>query len=671
MKAPADVVAAVSLAIAAGALRVRPVGASDMGWHLSGGRAVLEAGARVYDDPLTVDATAQFANNSWLFDGVAYGLWGLGGAPALALLAGLCAMVATLVTWRIAADVLGPAGRWRAVALTAASAGVASVRFFPRPQLVFLVCLALAIWMTRRALRAQGREQLAWATALCAVVAVWAQCHLSVFIAPFVVAGSANRWPARRLWPFAVVVAALPFTGAEGFGILDQVFGYSGGDAASSIHDTQPMYWAWIVPPDGPEILLMEILLGAGVIGSVRRRSLPLLPFCLAALGVLLTLKTHRFISAGGILVVPWVAEVWRPTAARAGDAALAAVAIAGGLFTAAQGWTPGMGLDRREIAVDLLGAADALGLEGEGFTDYDLGGWMGFERYGDARVYIDARTLVFHEDSRYFAQRAALADPAAFAMLDRRYAFDWVAIPRRAPTCGALARSVGWSPMFVDETRVLFVRGADPRRLQKIDPCVADQHLLSSCRQDPEGAAAWRADIEQLVRVTPGAAWASRMGAALYTGCGVPDPVETARHLEAARAAEPDHDELAWLGGKLALAGGDIAGAIEWFATAGPDDMRSHATRATLLLESGRTAEARTLAQDVIERMVDETPPALRGVLAVACLETGDVRCAADQALRGALRGDRRSADLLARDEIAAILTEDQRTLADLATKK
>jgi hypothetical protein len=59
---------------------------------------------------------------------------------------------------------------------------------------------------------------------------------------------------------------------------------------------------------------------------------------------------------------------------------------------------------------------------------------------------------------------------------------------------------------------------------------------------------------------------------------------------------------------------------------------------------------------------------PSLRAVLAVACLETGDARCAAEQALRGALRGDQRSADLLARDVIFAELTEDERALAAAA---
>ncbi len=668
MQVRSDVAAASALALAAGVLRVRPTGAADMGWHLSGGRAVLEAGARVYDDPLTIDATAQFANNSWLFDVVAYLLWGQRGAPALALLAGVCATLSTLITWRIAADVLGPAGRWRAVAIAGASAGVASIRFFPRPQLFFLVCLAATIWTTRQALKAEGRAQLAWAAGLLAVVTIWAQSHLSVFIAPFVVAGSADRWPDRRLWPFAAVGLALPFTGAEGFGLIEQVFGYTGGDAAASIQDTQPMYWDWIVPPDGPEILLMEVLLGAAVIGSIRARKLPLLPMCLGLLGVYLTLKTHRFVSAAGILIVPWVAEVWRPTAARTGEAALAALAATAGLLTSAQGWAPGMGLERAEIPVDLLAAADALALEGNGFTDYDIGGWMGFERYGATRVYIDARTLVFHEDSRYFAQRAALEDAGTLAMLDARYAFDWVAIPRRAAACGSLSGSMRWSPMFVDANRAIFVRGADPRALRAIDPCAGDEVLLTGCRQDPEGAAAWRADIEQIVSLVPGSGWASRMGAALYVGCGVPDEAATARHLEVARAIEPDHEDLAWLGGKLALVQGDPNVAIQWFATADEDDVRSHATRAALLLELGRPEEARAVAQSVTDTMIDETPPALRSVLATACLQTGDLRCAAEQALRGALRGDRRSADLLAREEVYEQLTEDERGLAGAA---
>ncbi len=593
-----------------------------MGWHLTGGRAVLEAGARTYPDPVTVDATKEFANNAWLFDVVAYALWSV--TPALLpVLAGLCMTATVLVVWRIAVDAGGDT--WRAVTVAAMASGVASIRFFPRPQLFFLLCLALCIWTTRRR----------WYAATCVVVAIWAQSHLSVFIAPFVVAGS---WRERPSWWFGVV-CLLPFTGAEGFGIVEQVFGYTGGDAAATIEDVGPMQWEWLIPPDGPEIVLFEVLLVLGVIGSWRERRLPLLPVCQALLGVVLMMKTHRFVSAAAILAVPWVAEVWRGPDRRS----IAAAACAAGLYTAAVGWTPGVGPDRREIPVDLL---DAIDVTGNGYTDYDIGGWVGFTRYGEARVYIDARTLVFHEDSRFFAQRAALADPGTFAMLHAAHGFDWAIVPRTS----ALCRALDWSPVWLDDERAVFVRAADPRRLRAIDPCLSDAELVAACRAAP---GAHRTDIE-----TVSGRWARGMAVEFYASCGEPEAASAFRHLEGL--------DDGWRGGLAFLAADDPAGAITWLETS--DDVRADATRAQLLLEAGRAEEARDVAAALVSKMVDASPDELRFVLAQACLETGDPRCTAEQALRAALRGHRPSADLLADPAVAATLTEDERRLAAAA---
>ena len=77
----------LGLALVFGLVRLRPLGAPDLWWHLSVGRAVLGERARRFPDVTGIPPKEPFVAGEWGFDVLALGLWNLGGSAALVLFA--------------------------------------------------------------------------------------------------------------------------------------------------------------------------------------------------------------------------------------------------------------------------------------------------------------------------------------------------------------------------------------------------------------------------------------------------------------------------------------------------------------------------------------------------------------------------------------------------------
>ena len=634
--------AALGLATLFGLFRIRPLGSPDAWWHLSGGRAVLESGQRGYPDPLAVAPAHDFVNAEWGFDLLALAAYRAGGAGSLVLLSALCASVSFLLVWLVARRWSPDRSGWPALAIASLVAGVTTVRFFPRPQLLFLVLLPAVLLTTRLAVTSKGRRRWAAVAATWLLVALWAQVHLSVFIAPLVVVAAALPWrfgagppegqprpPDRWLTIAALPLLLLPLTGSSGLGIVGQVTGHSSGEAIQHISDMVPMSPAWLLPPDGPDVLLLELLVLTAVLGAIGHRRLPVGPALLATLGVLMMLRSHRFAAAAAVLSTPMAAACW-PAACDRGRRAVgvALLCCLAGAGSAARGWSPSLGLDRAHVPVDLGRAVDALDLSGAGFNDYDAGGFLGWTRYGQARVFIDGRTPIFFDDERYFAARAALAAPDVFERLHAIHDFAWVVVPRDAPLCRTLDRSTGWGTAWIDERRALFLPPGG-RPLAALDPC-SDEQTLLACRQAGHRDA-WELEVELLLEKVPGAAWAHRTGALLAATCGPPDIEAATTHLVAAAAADPGSPHLPWTAAQVLLAAGDTQGAIAWLESAPREDRRARATLADLVVESD-PARARRISQRLVRELGDEAPAELRRVLGRACALLGDPRCEQEQ---------------------------------------
>ncbi len=463
----------VALAVAAGVLRVRPLGAPDVWWHLSVGKTVLAERARRFPDVVGIPPKDEFVAGEWGFDVLAVTLFEAGGPAALILLAAAAATASFLLVWALARRLAGPDHRWSALAVTAVVAATTSVRFFPRPHVLFLVFLPALLLLATRAARAPAREQLPWLGGVLGVAVVWSQCHPSVVIAPVVAAGAGLPWilgPRRpddvprltpALWGTLALLLVVPLLTPYGLDVADHVLGH-GGDSTSHIGEMHGMPADWWWPPRARSILLVELLVVVAVVAAVRARRLPLGPAALGVFGLLMTLNTHRFRSAWAILLVPLVVDALRGAIRREtrGIAAICvAVAVLLPAWEATRWGGPDLGLDEAWVDVELGEAVREHDIRGNVFCDYDAGGYLGWTLYGKARVFIDGRTPPFFTDDHFFAMRAAMADPEVFERLDAGYRFTTAVVPNDAPLREALIADEGWETVWAGARRTLLLR--------------------------------------------------------------------------------------------------------------------------------------------------------------------------------------------------------------------
>jgi hypothetical protein len=651
-------IAATLLVTGAFVTRLRVVDCPDAWWHLSMGRAALHHGARAFPDPVGPSAARMYVDPEWLFDVMALGAHGVGGEAGLvalsallgAIAVGLCMLLARQVSANGSAAVLVGALAW----------GGAGLRFVPRPQSLFLVLLTATVLAGWWVAHSVGRRRTLALASLIATGLVWSQSHSSIVIFPFVAVASAlpAAWgaptPLARGGLLALAATLLiPLASPFGLDLPAQILAHSGSDAAVHIQDMAPptisAWWPLGFLDGGPgqlSTLFLELLLGVGVVGSVRRRSLPLGPVALAVLGLALALTASRFSAAWTLLAIPWASwSLQRVRDPRLGWLALAAV----GASLVASTWNvpiPSPQIDRSSKPVAIAAVLERLPGEAIVFNHYDVGGYLGWALYGKARVFIDGRTPTHFSEATFFAARAATGvTPQVFVQLDDAMGFGAAVVPAATPICRALARDPAWRPGWIDERFVLFIPAdtASPA-MPPLDPCATDREWLQACLSNPAEAPRLREQIEALVAWEPSGAALARRGALLALACGAPDPARARRLMDAA-AIEPDHVELDVLEGMLAASLGDVESALLWLDGAGEGHSAAQALALTLATDP---ADVRARAERLITRMDDATPTSVRARLAQACATQGDDECAHDQALRAALLGDAASLELL-----------------------
>ncbi len=651
------------LALAAGVLRIRPLGAPDTWWHLNVGRIVLEHGQRRFPDRMAIEVKEQFVAGEWGFDVIAWGLHRLGGPDLLVAFAALAAAVSCLLVWRLARD--GAPGRpWTALGVAGVVLAATSWRFFPRPHVLFLCFLPAALLLAGRAARATDRrERVRWLLGLLALEGLWAQCHPSVIIAPAVVglaglpwilgrqeAGEGSRRLHAELWIALAALALLPFTSPDGLGLIDQVLGHSGTNSVAHIGEMQPLAWGDFWPPTSRSLLAVEALVVAAAAGMLRRRRVPVGPLLLGGFGLLMALNTHRFRAAWAILLVPLVADVVRfrreHRAFAAGVVGLLALCVG----SAGQGWNPGgpgatwQSIDRAWVPEALGDALDSLDVQGDVFNDYDAGGYIGFRRFDQVRVFIDGRTPLYFTDDHFWAARKAQGDPELFRRLDREHGFAAAIVPRDAALCSALEEADEWSAAWFDGSRALFVRPGAAPPLQQLSPCSSRSNVVA-CRSS-EAPDAFARELRRVFALSPTSPYLGRLGYMLDAFCLHPQ----APDAEAWRSGwelEPDNPEIRWTQATDRRARGDLAGAADLLADA--KTARNLRLRLEIEAQAGDADGVRDAALAYVELEGDATPGDVLGSLAEACLRTGDAGCAVHEGLRAALLGDPRGRAVLA----------------------
>ncbi len=656
------------LALAVGAVgalsALKPLRESDLFWHLSLGRAVLRAGARVVPEPTAVAALGPTrAVPEWLWDVASYALWTRGGAVALTLcLAAFGALIASL-GWRVlrghdASRPLAPAALCLALALPSLLGRVRE-----RPEVVALALLLATLLLLRRWAAAPDRR-LATGAALAAVGVVWAQCHgtapllapmVLVAVAPSLVDALRRRAVDRASLALLLATTVGCLAGAQGPGALLALRAHSRGDAVAHLGDMQRPTWESLDPTAavmGPSFVAL-LLVGLGGMLLARRCWPRRLGW--AALGCAMAATAVRGFAPGGLLLLPLAAagasSLWDAARSRwGGRAELAAAAMALAVMARGAVWFEARQGPIGEIGVPPLsqpmGAVPTLRTMPRGSAVYasvDAAAALGFALDGSVRTLADTR-IPMHFDDVEFAVSRDVQRGVAPAVAMARYDVRAAVVERESGACAWFAGDARWRAVQLAGAWSVFVRAdvaAGGPAVAALAPCgvrwvregcsaaVVTEASAMAARLPRDEATALRAEV------------ALACGGALDTG--------VAALLDGVTPTGPTSSWTRALRARVAVRQGRMDDALA-DATALCAEGRLDALPdvAPALQRAGRATELRGLLETAVAAMDDGAPAPLRADLAAVMATLGDAEGARFHATRAAAQGSARAAPVL-----------------------
>lgn len=450
----------------------------DIWYHLYLGGRIAESLRAQPGDHLLLQQPA-FINVYWLFQLLARGIFALGGLYAVSGLFIIAWSVAFAAWLRVTGA--ARAGAWGLLTgLTAVL--VCQTRFEQRPEVFSYAFLALQVyWLSvwPGEARPARKEFLRFAL----VQVIWSNVHGYFVFGPLLVAARlaaahlGPRAPAsprttNGLWQLLGLTALASLVSPFGLRNWENVF-----TLTRYLRDMQSEVQE-LLPPTGTFMALWTVklfwlgwtatlLTGIFVLLTTPRRAA--FALLLAAAGLWLSATSFRNIPLLVFLGAPLAAIGLRGVArlavpdSFAGPAvgvtcvALGSWAIAGGFYESMAS-PAGFGI-RESPAASPVRFADYLrstGFRGMIFNNPSDGGYLEFH-FPDLRLYGDSRLV---EASLVRPYLAALKDPAVFADLDHRHAFDAVLLPvaESGELVATLLHSGEWTLAYADLHRAFLV---------------------------------------------------------------------------------------------------------------------------------------------------------------------------------------------------------------------
>jgi len=599
-------------------LALRPMAESDLFFHLKAGQEILRrhglAGRNLfsftYPDYPDIDT-------SWLAEVGAALVFAAGGFPGVVVAKTLVLLATFAGAWRVA--VKRGAGPAVAACALAAAAYAGRDRLVERP-LIFSFAGAVAALAAIDALR-QRRGPAAWRAGAAFVVgvALWANLHAGVFVAPLLVGAAALAELARGQRPAAgrlalAAAAALPAMLATpvGLGLLRYLVLHLQLPALHPVDEFRAPTWL----SDAPLWIYAGALGLAAAAALVRDQRELLVDLAPAVPMAVLAARTVRFGADFALVSAPALAAIvtgllpaWSRRGASAVAAAVAVVALAV-VPRLAEGGLGGIGLDTSEIPLDAIAFADAQGLRDRMYNDFEIGSYLTFDPVGGFprhRVFVDPRIPAYPPEMHRLLGRGDLSRAEWDKAMDR-YGVEsalvaYAGINRRVAWWDSARWALVWS---AGDARI-FVR-----RLPRFAALVAAREIPATFTFTPEEGTV-TVPLEQPPAGSPVAAceWDRRLGDLLVQLDGELTPRARAAYDRALAAppsclAPADLARLAaWLGG-VDLQAGRAAQALPLLdraRAAGDHDPPTTANRAAALEALGRTAEAAAAWQEVAAR--------------------------------------------------------------------
>jgi hypothetical protein len=532
--APASALALVAFACVAAAMLLaagQPVFTDDLWWHLGLGEAFAQHGPWLQDDPLLFTAPGPPDAASWLSDVALFALWKHAGFTGLRVLhvawvAGVIALAFSLA--RRASDSLAVAS-----AVAIAFVALAAYRLVQLQPDLFTIFATLALHRLLCEADAPPTPLRIAATAL--LFAVWANCHAAFPLGLALLAASALAELAASLnAPIGARAArrarATRLGAAFGAGLLGSLLNPSGAQAwlawfragvetptLMRVADEWARFEPWRLPvanlpPTPLSWLLVWGLLAAApfVLWTAVRRArrtpaagdaMPTqLAWMLVALAALLTAVRFLWLGLWPLLALArtWRARI-RPAAAalvavllvpaffRLGDWPMVSAAMPRSLASYTEPYSAG-----KYYAHAIWFLQDA-GLEGRVFTDYPIGGFLGFFGAPRLRAFVNGSLHVtseaFDANAALRERRGARPGETFLELLDRMQIdlFVGTRLPEwgrgRRPwfyTTAHLEGAPGWIPVFRNADSAVYLR-ADARNeanLARVATYYAREHV-------------------------------------------------------------------------------------------------------------------------------------------------------------------------------------------------
>lgn len=380
----------------------RPLTHDDLFGHLRTGEWIAEHGEVPQADPFSFTRPgARWVTHEWGFSVLTWGIWKLGGYPALIAARALLVLAIGFLLWRrtrLEAD--APLSMAWMAGLLGLGLWAVQGELILRAALASELLLALLLLLLTR-FRLRGDRRFLFA--VVPLFLLWGNLHSGVIFGLYVLGLHAlealvrDRAAALRLWiPVTGAAALASLLNPNGLEVWLYPFELSRILFASGI-EWQLGHFEAASPRGNSALLLLVVLLLAGLLPLRRLRELPAADLAALATFLLLSFRSPRFVFHFAVLAIPALYRLhalreWSPRAARLARLA-AALALA---VTAGLAWSSWPG---RLVAAQLPEGAvrylEANGLGGRLFHHQNYGGFLLWR--ARRPIFWDGRNDVFH----------------------------------------------------------------------------------------------------------------------------------------------------------------------------------------------------------------------------------------------------------------------------------
>lgn len=640
----------------------RPLDEADSFFHLSLGRAVLHAGARIVPEPTAFgDFTAPAVASEWLWSLFSYVVYQLGGFALLSALGCVLTGLACYSAWRLARHAgAGAHDSWLAGLVGVLAVDSVICRISVRPELALLGLLPWYMLACESYARARGPRRMRLGLWLAGASVAWAQLHASFVLCPAIYACYVVRAPAGAPrselrsdgLTFALLLAA-QLSSPYGIHISELIASHAAGDAPRYIAEMARPTWSMLDPIEAPNVLAYFVLLVLAGAGMLIERRIYVRELALSLLGAALFATANRFIAEAALLAVPCAnqgarALAWHFARDPARERHARTGALLRGLVAALACWLLGLTALRVQALHGPLGrlgvaehafamhAAKALSGLPQGthvFTDYTSSAVVGFLAAGRLRTFVDGRTPLYFDATDFAVAREMGRDPVALHNGLQRYQVRAAVARRDSEVCAQLSKS--WSVALVEPLYTTFVEQSKGAGLTALQPCGLGYFAPPACT-----GGALHQDIAR-VRAAGAETFARFLEADASVRCdGAPDPaLAQLRALEP--TARPYQRDFARVMVEALLQRGAFAQASARMLDAiGAGDLGMVTLLQLPAAGELPLSDARAVLTAYLERAGDDADVGVRAALAEICARGGDQACARFQATRAAVRG-------------------------------